>query len=137
MDFIQFEKVSVEEAKAVLDGPKTPPRPERNWTAMRNGHSANGMDLTDQAWNWLDELPKDVQPGGLVQRFPRIANKMAELWRRPLQCEKYLDALILDQRGTRKGFPPDVANELALLKAHIARKPTVQQVDVWGERAGK
>ncbi|OGB26626.1 MAG: hypothetical protein A3I66_03530 [Burkholderiales bacterium RIFCSPLOWO2_02_FULL_57_36] len=136
MDFIPFEKVSLQEAKAVLDRDSAPSRPERNWSHARDGGTAKSMDLTEQAWEWLDALPKEIQPGGLVQRFPRIANKLAEQWRRPANCEKYLDALILDHRGSRKGFPPDIAGEIALLKTHLNRNTVVQPSDIWGERKG-
>ncbi len=136
MDFIPFEKVSVEEAKAVLDRANTPERLEKNWTYARDARAARNVELSEQAWQWLDALPQQIQPGGLVQRFPRITNKLAELWRRPAQCEKYLDALILDHRGSRKGFPPDVANEIASLKMHLNRHATAPVFDVWGERIG-
>lgn len=137
MDFIPFERVSLQEAKAVLDGDSAPPRIERNWTHARDASSAKNSDLTEQAWKWLDGLPQELQPGGLVQRFPRITNKLAELWRRPGNCEKYLDALILDHRGSRKGFPPDVAREIALLKTHLNQNTATQRVDIWGERIDK
>lgn len=136
MDFIPFEKVSVEEARAILDRDKTPTRPEKNWSYARDAAAARNAELSEQAWNWLDALPQKIQPGGLVQRFPRITNKLAELWRRPTQCEKYLDALILDHRGSRKGFPPDIANEIASLKVHLNQHTTVPVFDIWGERIG-
>jgi hypothetical protein len=136
MDFIPFEKVSIQEAKAVLDRHQALPVPERNWVIARDTSAAKSMDITEQAWKWLESLPKEVQPGSIIQRFPRILNKMSELWPRPVQCEKYLDALILDHRGSRKGFPPDVAAEIALLKIHLSPPATRRRIDVWGERIG-
>jgi hypothetical protein len=134
MDFIPFEKVSVQEAKAALDGDKAVPPAEKNWAQMRDAGASNNAKLTEQVWVWVDGLPKEVQPENLVRRFPRIAIKLAELWRRPFQCDKYLDALILDQRGSRQGFPLDVAKELALLKTHLNWNASQQKRDVWGER---
>ena len=134
MDFIPFERVSVQEAKAVLDGHQVTPIPERNWTMARDASQAKNTDITEKTWNWVEMLPKEVQPGSLLQRFPRIANKLSELWPRPAQCEKYLDALILDLRGSRKGFPPDIASELASLKTHLNPPVVVNRTDVWGER---
>ena len=134
MDFIPFEKVSVQEARAVLDRESIPRPPEKNWLSARDTSAVKNTDLTEQAWQWLDALPKEVQPGGLVQRFPRITNKLAELWRRPVNCERYLDALILDQRGSRKGFPPDVVGEIAKLKMYLNRNTAVQErADVWSQ----
>jgi hypothetical protein len=134
MDLIPFEKVSLTDAKAALDGKPAPLPAERNWAAVRDASGAKNTDLTRQAWEWLDALPRDMQPGGVIQRFPRIANKLAELWCRPTVCATYLDALILDQRGSRKGFPPDVAGELALLKTYLNRYTGVARFQMWDER---
>jgi hypothetical protein len=134
MDCIPFEKVTVQEAKAVMDGPSVQTM-ERNWAATRSKEAgAKNAELTEQAWQWLDAIPVEIQPGGLVQRFPRITNKLAEVWNRPHQCERYLDALVLDNRGTRKGFPADVTAELAKLKVHYLSHVVVQRFDAWGAR---
>lgn len=136
MDFIPFEKVSLQEAKAVLDRNKETPVREKNWGAIREATAPRNTEITEQAWKWLESLPQQVQPGSILQRFPRILNKIAELWPRPAQCEKYLDALILDHRGSRKGFPPDVAKEIALLKTHLNPPMAKPRIDIWGERIG-
>lgn len=70
---------------------------------------------------WLGQLPRNVQPNDLVQNFPRIANRIAELWERPLQCEKYIDELLFDTRDNkRQGFPPKIAFEISYLKALVS-----------------
>ena len=132
MDAIPFEKVTVQEAKDAAAGPVVR-KPDENWVATR-GKDAKNADLTEQAWAWLDQLPPELQPGGLVQQFPRITNRLAEMWGRPLQCERYLDALVLDNRGTRTGFPPDVTAELINLKVHYLNNVVVQRFDAWGVR---
>jgi hypothetical protein len=132
MDFIPFEKVSVQEAKAVADGPAAK-KVEPDWAATR-GKDAKNTDLSEKGWQWLDALPQDIQPGGLVQQFPRIASKLADMWNRPHQCERYLDALMLDNRGSRKGFPLDVTVELARLKDYYLNTVVTQRFDAWGHR---
>jgi hypothetical protein len=52
----------------------------------------------------------------LGRHFPRIANSIAESWRRVARCEEYFDTLVVDSRGNRKGFPPEVARELIKLR---------------------
>jgi hypothetical protein len=52
----------------------------------------------------------------LLQRFPRIANKLARLWGDEKSITDYLDHLLIDRRGKRQGFPPDVLNELLNLR---------------------
>jgi hypothetical protein len=76
--------------------------------------------LLDATSRWIASLPANVRPFACARRFPRIANSIADLWRRVPQCEAYLDSLVIDQRGNRTGFPPDVAKELRALRSHYA-----------------
>jgi hypothetical protein len=67
---------------------------------------------------WVAALPAKVRPTALAHQFPRIANRLCELWQRPAQCDVYFKRLITDERGGRKGFPSEVAQELVTLSAH-------------------
>ena len=51
----------------------------------------------------------------LEQEFPRIAQKIVDLWGGP-EVNRYLRALVFDERGDRHGFPFDAASELMLLE---------------------
>jgi hypothetical protein len=90
----------------------------KNWDGERRPTPAE--PLTEAAAGWLVSLPADVRPRELARQFPRIANKLCELWKRPAQCDVYLKKLIMDDRGARKGFPPEVAKELSVLAGHYA-----------------
>ena len=117
MKSLEFEKVSVADARKALEGaPKAEDKPE---TKVRRSSDANPV-LLDTTIAWMAELPYSVRPGELAQRYPRIANSVAELWRRVARCEEYLDSLLVDQRGDRKGFPPVVAQELTALRNYYA-----------------
>jgi hypothetical protein len=135
---IPFEKVTVKEAKAALEEHDTtkPAIPEKNWSNARHSTGEEQVRVTKEVMAWLSDLPPDVRPRALAIHYPRIFNKIAELWGKPLQCEKYLDELLMDERGTRKGFPPDVAAELTVLKTHFIATAKVQHFGVWGERIG-
>jgi hypothetical protein len=74
--------------------------------------------LASPARAWLAALPADVAPRELAQRFPRIANELCVLWKRPSRCEVYQRDLILDQRLGRDGFPAAVIRELGALVAY-------------------
>ena len=65
---------------------------------------------------WIIKLPTHVQPRYLQVKYPRIANQLASMWAEPARCEPYLDELMTDKRGGRKGFPIAVAQELASLR---------------------
>jgi hypothetical protein len=58
----------------------------------------------------------------LEQKFPRIVMRMVELWHSGA-CRNYLHSLLLDERGDRQGFPPEVMDELILLdRIHGSRE---------------
>ena len=82
--------------------------------------SQSSAVLLDETSRWLATLPASVRPFACAHRFPRIANSIADLWRRVPQCEEYLDSLVIDLRGNRTGFPPDVAKELRALRSYYA-----------------
>src|SRR5688572_24851759 len=57
---------------------------------------------------------EDKYPVELERVFPRILNKIAELWEMP-EARTYFEELMVDQRGNRKGFPPKIAEEILFL----------------------
>lgn len=136
MNLIPFEKVSIQEAKAVLDG-NTVAAPPENWAALRKTQGLKNVELTERALQWLDQLPQEVQPGSLIQWFPYIINKLAELWGHPFHCNNYLTALMLDHRGNRKGFSYDVAREITLLKTYFATAIAMHSRDAWSEHTDR
>lgn len=137
---IPFEKVSIKEAKVAQEEHATgtaPSLPDKDWTAMRHSEEAAQVKVNKEVMAWLSQLPAEVRPRALAIQYPRIFNKIAELWARPLLCEKYLDELLMDERGTRQGFPADVATELTALKTHFVETANIHHYDVWGNRIGE
>ena len=58
---------------------------------------------------------KQLYPHLLEEKFPRVFNKLLELWQTP-HIEAYLQDLMIDNRvGNREGFPPDAAMEIIRL----------------------
>ena len=117
MKSLEFEKVSISDARRELDREKKPVE-VRNRVVDR-AVQPNAV-LTDDASLWIASLPAHVRPLALAQKFPRIANSIAVLWRRVARCEEYLDTLVVDLRGDRTGFPLDVATELNALRSYYA-----------------
>ena len=76
--------------------------------------------LLDATTLWMAELPAAVRPIALAAKFPRIANSIAELWRRGARCEEYLDHA--GRRPARQpvGVPARVAQELTALRSYYA-----------------
>jgi hypothetical protein len=75
--------------------------------------------LATETIQWLAGLPEDVRPIELPMRFPRIANALAARWMERDVCRNYLDDVLLDKRGTRRGLPDEVAEELVSLKNYF------------------
>ena len=119
---LEFEKVSVTDARKALEetapayGVKKTPE---NWEKKRK--EAPTETLSDQTAAWMAEMPESVRPRQLALRYARIANRICQLWPERLKCERFLDDLMTDQRGGRKGFPLQIANELATLRDHYFR----------------
>jgi hypothetical protein len=134
MKAIPFEKTSVAEAQnSTWQKPPPSKTPEKNWDTHRFGQSQEKPDIK-LLMPWVQQLPPEVRPRQLVIHYARIANKLASLWPHPIACEKYLNELMIDERGDRHGFPADVALELAALQAYFATHVLVHHYDVWGTR---
>ena len=66
---------------------------------------------------WARELPPRIRPLALMVRFPRIANLLAANWKEPTAFHSYMRGLLVDRRGGRQGFPPNIKHELGRLRA--------------------
>ena len=114
---LEFERVSVEEATKAIEH-RVHPGSVKDWDGKRLPTPPE--TLSDGAVEWLKGLPLAVRPMELARQFPRIANRLCELWKRPAQCEPYLKQLIWDNRGGRKGFPGPVAQELTTIAEYYS-----------------
>ena len=70
-------------------------------------------------FKWVAGLPRELRPLALLQKYPRIANRLANSARDPAAMRDYLFELLIDHRGGRDGFPQDVQRELLALRAHF------------------
>lgn len=52
----------------------------------------------------------------IERRFSRIANELVKRWQRD-DIDAYLNSLMLDDRGNRQGFPPEVLEEIMFLSS--------------------
>jgi hypothetical protein len=69
-------------------------------------------------------------PEKLVERFERVAKKLNEDWGKPAAAE-YLHDLIFPSRPGRRGFPPEVAEELLAIKTLHEERYTFLTHTVW------
>jgi hypothetical protein len=95
----------------------TPPRIDvglEEYKHLRKAAPTN--KVLSRTLKWAERLPPDVVPIALLRHYPRIANVIAATWRHPPFLRSYMDCLFRDDRGNRRGFPPDVLSELVALE---------------------
>ena len=80
----------------------------------------------------LASIEESARPNELAAAFPRIVNRMADLWKTPRQMDRYFEDLLEDTRGTRKGFPIKILTELSALKDYYQTKVFPAQRDTMG-----
>lgn len=92
--------------------------------ALRSAPNPADLVLSAEARNWCHSLPTAVRPLALCESFARLANRLALVWPDAELTDRFLDDLIIDRRGGRKGFPPAVMDELIRLRAFRMRSAT-------------
>lgn len=86
---------------------------EDNYGSMRKAQPVNSA--LPRTLTWVAGLPLDIRPNALMDRFPRIANVLAATWGDSKAFGAYMESLLTDKRGNRRGFPVDVLRELGVL----------------------
>jgi len=73
-------------------------------------------------------------PQQLVERFPRIVEKIVSLWNSPEAFSLYMQELLVADRHDRQGFPAAIASELFSLNSVYDEIQQVkdQSDDIWG-----
>jgi hypothetical protein len=115
---MEFEPVSIDEARAALDeidaAMASLIRPEY-WVKVRRKALATDRALTGRSMKWLAELPEDLRPVVTMQRYARVINSIVDAWPRPAERDDVFENLLNDRRRGRRGFPIDVERELSAL----------------------
>lgn len=112
--------------------PSKDANPTSNYAHLRRPINLDLLKVRSSTIAWARSIPSDIRPRALVIKFPRIANILASAWPRPMQFDKVLRDLMMDDRGQRQGFPLDILQDLANLRAHFDQinKPEVRS-EVW------
>ena len=140
MDSLEFEFVSLSEAKAAaaqaatkiaVNGEAKKSEVEQDWVSKRQQQISFDLELQPETQQWLDDFPEEVRPVNLARQFARVANKIARAWRRPAICDGVFEELLIDHRGTRQGFPEEVAMEISALAEYYRTVAYPKKSDVW------
>ena len=124
-DSIDFELTDFDEARHALDELPAGVREVHRlapgyWEQRRRGPVPTDRALAGTTLDWLLRLPPRVQPRHLAERYPRVVNAIASTWGDRQRSVAVLDDLIVDHRGGRRGFSPDVDAELHALRDYRA-----------------
>ena len=98
---------------------------------MRTTLPPEQLKLQVEAMRWLLDLPAPVRPLKLSRLYPRIVNRLAQLWSSENPCRCYLDSLMLDGRGGRQGFPLEAVIELGNLLNYYDELHPVRPGAAW------
>ena len=120
---IDFEWTDLQSARQALD--ELPPgigRAETQtpgyWESRRRKPASADRALTGRTLDWLMMLPPSQRPNVTCERYPRIANRIAESWNITSERCETLRSLLCNDRGIRRGLPADVRREIELLLKH-------------------
>ena len=91
---------------------------EEELKRRRKGEPAN-VPLP-RTLDWVERLPPGVKPTALLRHYARIANVIAVTWDDPISFRSYMHCLCGNDRGSRKGFAPDILAELLALQEYRA-----------------
>jgi hypothetical protein len=68
-----------------------------------------------------------------MEQYPHVIERLNWLWSSPEDCRIYLQKILLNESGTRNGFPTEVMGELLAIN-HIferAHPMTIVPCDAW------
>lgn len=98
---------------------------------LRHPQEKDDLALNAAGQALLASIDESARPTELAATFPRIVNRLAKLWRAPLQMDRCFEELLTDSRGNRQGFPLGVLMELSTLRDYYQTTVFPTRRDVW------
>ena len=87
------------------------------WEAVRQVFAGEST-LQERTFKWLATLPAMVRPMAAARRYPRIVNRIGDLWGHCEHSRLNLQGLLNDRRSDRSGFPAEIRLELETLQQY-------------------
>jgi len=85
---------------------------------MRRPIKSSDIALRHRTIKWLATLPAYIRPLKTGQLYPRIVNRIGDLWSQCEYTRLHFQSLLIDRRGDREGFPSEVQAELEALQQY-------------------
>ena len=102
-----------------------------DYSKRRHQPEKDDFELNPAGEALLAYIEESARPKELAAAFPRIVNHMAKLWKMPREMNRYLEELLTDTRGKRKGFALNILMELSTLNDYYKTKMRTATRDVW------
>ena len=123
---LEFELTDFSDARRALDEPPAGLEVARKlrpsaWDSKRRPPLPTDHAMGGRAVDWILSLPSDIRPLHLADKVPRIANELAEHWPDADRAAAFVNDLLVDRRGGRRGFPPEIKRELVVLLLTLRR----------------
>jgi len=115
LGLIQLIKRRFDARRPTDDPPSRNDWTASDWARVRAPQRHRDQALSLRAQRWLGRIPDESRPRELPERYPRIVNQLAGVWRDHGLTEHLLDNLLTDTRGGRVGFAPEIVTELEVL----------------------
>ncbi len=120
---------SIRFSDAARSRPIVAPEPVSDRTPVRQPIADNDNVLRDQTFKWLATLPAELRPITTGRKYPRIVNRIGDLWSHCEYTRLYFQSLLVDRRKGRSGFPAEVKRELEALQyyyfLHLSGLPAI------------
>lgn len=122
--------------------PAPAPRPPPEQPQPEPEASPLGIPKIDFPDLDFDDSPQAAKPKGppqkltvkaAIEEYPHITNKVFLLWGHP-ECDRFLDSLVIDERGNRRGFNPEVMSEILFLVQLARLRSGPRSPDLWEDR---
>lgn len=92
---------------------------------MREPSAGRETRLSSVTHAWVTSFQSQERPFELCLQYPRVANRIALCWPDPTLARHIFESLLVDKRGGRRGFPPEVQAELIALR-HASEQAALQ-----------
>jgi hypothetical protein len=87
--------------------------------------------LSPDAQRILAHLPPGVALVRSCTRYPQAVEKLLKHWRHPAEFRAALDAMVMDSRGGRQGFPFDIVSEFSALREYYDLHVSPVKTTAW------
>ena len=94
-----------------------------SWDGRRRSKIATDRAMTGATLDWVISLPAHLRPKQICDRYPRIANSLAAVWKDREACIAMLTSLVSDGRPRRRGFPVVLRQEIQSLIDYRDKQP--------------